>query len=141
MAFANLYSAHVQSVLDLSYPISVDSSFYPTFKKAAKQRILKQWPQYDRALKQAFSNRASNSSWGIVLEENGQPMLVIQNLACRVRNSNFRRLLRINLNDAPTQREPLVWDRAVFGLSLSPLNDTLTPVHNTQMNEVCAPST
>lgn len=135
MAFANLYGARVQSVQDLSYPIPVHTTFYPAFKTAAKKRIVKEWPIYSAVIKQAFKNSASDRVWGILLEKDGQPLLVIQNLSCIVRNSTFRRVLRINLNEAPVQRTPLVWDRAQFARALS--NDSIgtsNQVHNNQMN-------
>ena len=136
MAFANLYGARVQSVQDLSYPIPVHTTYFPAFKNAAKKRILKEWPTYGTVIKQAFKNSAADRTWGILLEKDGQPLLVIQNLGCVVRNNNFRRVLRINLNEAPTQRRPLVWDRDLFA---SRLSDTLNLVHNNQMNEGFGP--
>lgn len=143
MAFANLYGARVQSVQDLSYPIPVHTSFYPAFKTAAKKRIIKEWPAYSKIIKQAFKNSAADRTWGILLEKDGQPLLVIQNLSCIVRNSTFRRVLRINLNEAPVQRNPLVWDRAQFARGFqqsNELTDTLNLVHNNQMNEGSDPS-
>lgn len=98
MSFRNSYDARVLSVLDFNYAIPVHSAYYPTFKTAAKKRLLKSYPQFTRALTQAFNNRAASNAWGIVIEENGQPMIVLQNLACKVRNESFRRLLRINMS-------------------------------------------
>lgn len=99
MSFRNAYDARVVSVRDFDYVIPVHSSFHPAFKTAAKLRITKMYPHLQKALKQAFNNRAAKSAWGILIEDGGQPVCVIQNLACVVRNQSYRRVLRINLND------------------------------------------
>ena len=104
MAFRNSYDARVVSVRDFDYVIPVHSSYHPAFKTAAKMRITKMFPHLQKALKQAFDNRAAKSSWGILIEENGQPVCVVPNLACVVKNQSYRRLLRVNLNDTyPTK--------------------------------------
>lgn len=99
MAFRSSYDARVVSVRDFDYVIPVHSSYHPAFKAAAKQRITKMFPHLKKALKQAFENRAAKSSWGILIEDAGQPVCVVQNLACVVKNQSYRRLLRVNLND------------------------------------------
>lgn len=98
MSFRNAYDARVLSVLDFDYVIPVHAAYHPVFKNAAKKRLQKSYPEHARALTQAFSNRAVSNVWGVMIEENGQPMIVIQNLACKVRNNTFRRLLRVNVN-------------------------------------------
>jgi hypothetical protein len=104
MAFRSSYDAHVVSVRDFDYVIPVHSSYHPAFKAAAKKRITKMYPHLRKALKQAFDNRAAKSAWGILIEDDGQPVCVVQNLACVVKNQSYRRLLRVNLNDTyPTK--------------------------------------
>jgi hypothetical protein len=98
MAFSNAYDARVLSVRDFDYVIPVHSAYHPTFKNAAKRRLMKNYPEFTQAIAQAFSNRAASNVWGILIEENGQPMVVVQNLGCKVRNNTFRRLLRVNVN-------------------------------------------
>lgn len=98
MSFRNAYDARVLSVLDFDYAIPVHSAYHPTFKNAARKRLQKTYPEFTRALAQAFNNRAASNVWAIMIETNGQPMIVIQNLACKVRNNTFRRLLRVNIN-------------------------------------------
>lgn len=98
MAFSSTYDARVLSVLDFDYVIPVHSAYHPSFKVAAKKRLQKSYPKFSRALTQAFQNRAASNVWGIMIEEDGQPMIVVQNLACKVRNNSFRRLLRVNMN-------------------------------------------
>jgi hypothetical protein len=98
MAFRNAYDARVLSILDFDYSIPIHSSYHPCFKNAAKKRLQKSYPEFNRALTQAFMNRAASNVWGILIEQDGQPMVVVQNLGCRVRNNAFRRLLRVNMN-------------------------------------------
>ena len=98
MAFRNAYDARVLSVLDFNYEIPIHSSYYPSFKVAAKRRLQKSYPEFSRALTQAFQNRAASNVWGILIEQDGQPMVVVQNLGCKVRNNTFRRLLRVDMN-------------------------------------------
>lgn len=105
MAFNNAYDARVQSVLDFDYVIPVHSSYHPIFKAAAKRRLLRSYPHYSHAITQAFSNRAMKQVWGILIEKDGQPMCVFQNLACVVANQSYRRVLRVNLDESyPTRR-------------------------------------
>ena len=104
MAFRNAYDARVVSVCDFDYVIPVHSSFHPAFKAAAKKRITQMFPHLQKAIKQAFDNRAAKSAWGILIEDAGQPVCVIQNLSCVVKNQSYRRVLRLNLNDSyPTR--------------------------------------
>ena len=104
MAFRNSYDARVVSVRDFDYVIPVHSSYHPAFKAAAKKRITKMFPHLQKALKQAFDNRAAKSAWGILIEDDGQPVCVVQNLSCVVKNQSYRRVLRVNLNDTyPTK--------------------------------------
>jgi hypothetical protein len=105
MAFNNAYDARVQSVLDFDYVMPVHSSYHPIFKAAAKRRLIRSFPDYAQAITQAFSNRAFKQVWGILIEQDGQPMCVIQNLACVVKNQSYRRVLRVNLDESyPTRR-------------------------------------
>jgi NAD-dependent oxidoreductase involved in siderophore biosynthesis len=99
MAFSTLYNARVQSILDFNYELTIDSSFYPLFKNAARKRLQNTFPNAARAIQQAFRNRAVTRVWGIVIENEGQPLYVVQNLACKVTNQSYRRVLRINMND------------------------------------------
>jgi hypothetical protein len=108
MAFSTAYDARVVSVLDYDCELPVHSSFHPVFKTAAKRRLQKAYPDYARALTQAFNNRAAARTWGILIEADGQPMCVVQNLACVVRNPSYRRVLRVNINDTyPGNRLPI----------------------------------
>lgn len=127
MSFRSAYDARVVSVRDFDYAIPVHSSFHPLFKAAAKRRITKSFPAYAKALKQAFANRAATSAWGILIEEDGQPMCVVQNLACAVRNNSYRRVLKINVND----RYP----------SNSIIIDTSPPTRNTHWRVALGPET
>ena len=104
MAFRNAYDARVVSVRDFDYVIPVHSSYHPAFKTAAKKRITQMFPHLKKAIKQAFDNRAAKSAWGILIEDAGQPVCVIQNLSCVVKNQSYRRVLRVNINDSyPTR--------------------------------------
>ena len=99
MSFRSAYDARVVSVRDFDYVLPVHTSYHPLFKAAAKRRITKAFPTYAKAIKQAFANKAATSAWGILIEEDGQPMCVVQNLACAVRNHSYRRVLKINVNE------------------------------------------
>jgi hypothetical protein len=98
MSFTNRFDAQVVSVRDFDYPIPVHSVFHPCLKTAAKRRLQKVFPRYALALQQAFKNRAANSVWGILIEDRGQPMCVVQNLACNIGNTSYRRFLRIDVS-------------------------------------------
>jgi hypothetical protein len=98
MAFSTAYDTRVHSILDFDYVMPVHSAFHPVFKNAAKRRLQASYPNYSRAIAQAFQNRASSRVWGILIEENGQPMCVVRNLGCHVSNQRFRRVLKVNLN-------------------------------------------
>lgn len=71
----------------------------PQFADAAQQRIMKANSSYAAAIDHAFKTAAMQRVWGILLECDGQPMFVAQNLACRVRNSTFRRILKIDISN------------------------------------------
>lgn len=118
MAFRNSYDARVVSVRDFDYVIPVHSSYHPAFKTAAKKRITQNFPHLQKALKQAFENRAFKSVWGILIEDDGQPVCVVQNLACVVKNQSYRRLLRVNLNDSYPTRNFLPIDTSFLTRSI-----------------------
>ncbi len=127
MAFSSAYDARVVSVRDFDYIIPIHSTFHPAFKSAAKLRIQKMFPNIRKAIGQAFANRAASRVWGILIEDAGQPVCVVQNLACVVRNQSYRRLLRIDLNNHyPSNNR---------------LTDTSFLVHNIHRSEVSAPET
>lgn len=128
MIFRNNYDARVVSVRDFDTVLTVSAVYHPCFKVAARRRLIHSYPQYAQALKQAFDNKGYKSSWGIVVQDAGQPVLVLQNLACDVKNSSFRRLLRINVNDTYPPRAQVP-------------TDTSLPIHNIQTNEGSAPVT
>ena len=128
MLFRNNYDARVVSVRDFDVVLTVNAAYHPLFKVAARRRLIRSYPQYSQALRQAFDNKGFKSSWGIVVQDAGQPVLVLQNLACDVKNTSFRRLLRINVNETYPPRAQLP-------------TDTYPPVHNTPTNEGSAPVT
>lgn len=125
MSFRNNYDARVISVLDFNYELPVHSVFHPVCKAAAKRRLIKMFPNYVKPLNQAFANRAAARVWGILIMDGGQPMCVVQNLACAVRDKSYRRVLRINV-DAHYPGDP------------KPL-DTSFLTRNIRLNEVCDP--
>ena len=106
MIFRNQYDARVVSVQDYDVVLPVHSVYHPVCKTAARRRLIKAYPAYKKAIAQAFDNKAYKSSWGIVIEDAGQPVCVFQNLSCVVKNMSFRRLLRINVNDTYPPRGP-----------------------------------
>jgi len=127
MAFSTTYDARVVSVRDFDYVIPVHCSFHPAFKTAAKNRIQKMYPNLRKAIGQAFANRAASRVWGILIEDAGQPVCVVQNLACVVRNQSYRRLLRVDLNNHYPSNDPLT--------------DTSFLVRNIHRNGESAPGT
>jgi len=100
----NNVCGRVISVQDIPYALSPSSAYHPLCKTAALKRLSAHYPNLAAPLAAAFSRKAHRSSWGIVLEKDGQPLLVVQNLARVVRNDSFRRVLRINLNDISVPR-------------------------------------
>ncbi len=100
----NSVCGRVVSVQDLPYALSPSSAYHPLCKAAALKRLSTHYPNLAVPLAAAFGRKAHRSSWGIVLEKDNQPLLVVQNLARVVRNDSFRRVLRIDLNDISVPR-------------------------------------
>ncbi len=100
----NSMCGRVVSVQDLPYALSPSSAYHPLCKAAALKRLSSQYPNLAIPLTTAFHRKAHRSSWGIVIEKDRQPLLVVQNLARVVRNDSFRRVLRIDLNDISVPR-------------------------------------
>jgi hypothetical protein len=121
MIFRNNYDARVVSVRDFDTVLTVSSVYHPLCKVAARRRLIRSYPQYAQALKQAFDNKGFKSSWGIVIQDAGQPVIVLQNLACDVKNSSFRRMLRINVDDTYPPRATVLTDTYPL------VQNTLTP--------------
>ena len=122
-----MYDARVVSVQDYDVVLPVHSVYHPVCKTAARRRLIKAYPEYKKAIAKAFDNKAYKSSWGILIEDAGQPVCVFQNLSCVVKNMSFRRLLRINVNETYPPRGPP---------SACP-TDTYPPVHNIPSNAGC----
>ena len=100
----NRLCGRVVSVQDLSYVPSPVNAYHPLFKAAALKRLSTAYPNLAVPLAAAFSRKAHRTSWGIVIEKDNQPLLVVQNLGRVVRNDSFRRVLRIDVNDTSAPR-------------------------------------
>lgn len=100
----NRACGRVISVQDLSYVPSPSNAYHPLFKAAALKRLSTAYPNLAVHLAAAFSRKGHRTSWGIVIEKDNQPLLVVQNLGCVVRNNSFRRVLRIDLSDTSVPR-------------------------------------
>ena len=98
MSFRNTYNSRVVSVLDFNYELPVHSAFHPICKSAAKSRLMKAYPKYAKAIAQAFQNKASSRVWAFMIMDGDQHMCVVQNLSYNVRNADYRRVLRIDVD-------------------------------------------
>ena len=100
----NSACGRVVSVQDLSYSLSPVNAYHPLFREAALKRLSAAYPNLAVPLAAAFRRKAHESSWGIVIEKDNEPLLVVQNLGRVVRNDSFRRVLRIDVNDTSAPR-------------------------------------
>lgn len=88
----------VVSVRDLDYQVIPQISYHPAFSYAASERLVKQFPNLAEEIRYAFEFNAMKNAWGIVIENNGAPLFVAQNVSRVVNSPVFRRVLRIQLN-------------------------------------------
>jgi hypothetical protein len=91
--------SRVVSVNDLPYNLHATNAYHPLCKDAALRRLSSAYPALASPLSSAFGRQAHRSSWGIVIERSGTPLLVLQNIGLSVRNNAFRRVLRVDVND------------------------------------------
>lgn len=124
-------STHVVSIQDIPYVLNPSSSYHPAFLKGAQSR-LRTWtganPIYQAALLHAFSRVAARTAWAILFEFDGQPLLVLRNLANLQTSLTFRRILRVNLGAISLPSQP------------NSVTDISDPIQNTLMTEESDPS-
>jgi len=98
MSFRFGDATRVLSVLDLHYDIQVENFYFPALAAGAKKRLVKTYPTHADAIRHALSLKSAKHVWAIVLEQDNKPLFVAQNLSCPVREMNFRRVLRIQVD-------------------------------------------
>jgi hypothetical protein len=119
MSFRFGNATRVLSILDLKYEPQIQNFYFPALAAGAKKRLTRAIPQYEDAIKHALTLPSSRSVWAIIIEKDNKPLLVAQNLMCTVRNGDYRRVLRIQVDH------------------ISP--DTSHLIHNSRWREVSDP--
>jgi hypothetical protein len=83
---------------DLPYNIVGNSGYLPIALKAATKRLMNTVPLHlSPSIARAFTHRAINSVYAVVLERNGKPEYVVKNLQFHSITPVFQRVLRIVL--------------------------------------------
>jgi hypothetical protein len=88
------------SYTELPYEITTDAVYHSSFRPAASARLTNQLSgPVATAVRHALSVNASRQVWAIVIENDGQPMYVVQNMKYTLTPDNHRRVLRVRLPD------------------------------------------
>jgi hypothetical protein len=99
-------ATRVVSIRDLPYPISPPTCYHPAFLKGAIKRLtddrrythMNARPHLLAAIRHVLSHPAAKRTWGVLVERDGEPIFVAQNLGCDGTSLTFRRFLRVNLS-------------------------------------------
>ena len=132
-----MISSRVVSVRDIDYMINTDSCYIPCMTKAAIKRLGLAYPQYASEIGYALGSRASRSVWGVIIEHNNQPVLVLRNLMCHVSASTFRRVYRVQISDTCKGGLCPPHDHPFTPIPI----DTCVQAQNNQMHAESCPST
>jgi len=83
---------------ELPYPIETNGVYHSSFRRAASERLgnTVSGPAAS-ALQRALSVPNSKRAWAIVIENDGQPMYVVQNMKHSFQAEDQRRVLRVCL--------------------------------------------
>ena len=88
----------VLSIRDIDYELTPNACYHSMFRQAATERILKQCrggPVLQGRIRNAMEQFRAKTVWAVVIEENNEPVYVIQNLAYTNVAPAFRRVLRV----------------------------------------------
>jgi hypothetical protein len=83
---------------DLAYSVQADGSYHSSLRRAAASRLSNQLSgAVGSATRSAMAHPASKQVWAIVMEYDGQPMYVLQNVKQTLQPADQRRVLRVRL--------------------------------------------
>jgi hypothetical protein len=87
------------SYTDLPYELpDTNAVYHSAFRRASAERIINQVSgPVATALRRAFAVNGSKTAWAIVIENDGQPMYVVQNMKYTLTLETQRRVLRVRL--------------------------------------------
>jgi len=101
-------TSHVLPIIDIPYDLNADSIYNSAFCNAASKRLSQQTSaDISEALRSALATQASKHVWAIVIEQNQEPVYVLQNTRFTQIPYIYRRVLRVCLPAAPAYLAPL----------------------------------
>jgi len=93
---ATTMSVQFLSYADLPYDIQTDAVYHTSFRRAASDRIVNQLTgEVASGVRHALAVNGSRGVWAIVIENDGQPMYVVQNMKYTLQEPSQRRVLRV----------------------------------------------
>jgi len=90
----------VLSIRDIPYQFQTDTVYHSCTTKASAQRLLNSTPSWiSRAIHHAMQQPAAKRVWAIIVEQDDQPMFVLQNTQYSLVPLAYRRVLRVRVRD------------------------------------------
>jgi hypothetical protein len=86
----------VRSVRDIPYEIKPDTSYHPALIDSAIQRIRQ--TKIGERLSEALGYCVSDKVWAVIVEDEGRPLYIAQNLAHSKTAVHYRRVLCVPFN-------------------------------------------
>lgn len=95
----------VRSIHDIPYEIKPNTAFHPALREGAIERIRTKSPikEIGERLSEALEYYVSDTVWAVIIEDQGRPLYVAQNLALSRTTLPYRRVLCVQLNDTYSQ--------------------------------------
>jgi len=86
----------VLSIRDIPYQFQTDTVYHSCTTKASAQRLVNSTPSWvSRAIRYAMQQPAAKRVWAIIVEQDEQPMFVLQNTQYSLVPLAYRRVLRV----------------------------------------------
>ena len=86
------------SYTDLPYDIQTNAVYHTSFRRAASDRLANELTgEVASGVRHALAVNGSRGVWAIVVENDGQPMYVVQNMRYTLQPHHQRRILRVRL--------------------------------------------
>jgi len=100
-------SVQFLSYNDLPYDIQTNAVYHSACRRAASDRLTNQLAgPVASGVRHALAVNGSRGVWAIVIENDGQPMYVVQNTKYTLQEIHQRRILRVRLPLAPAYLAP-----------------------------------
>lgn len=94
-------ASKVVSIRDVDYQLPVDDTFHPSCLKGAIKRLSNRYDSLRHILPIVMKSDAAKGVWGVVFEKENNPYLVFSNLKYTNVRPQYRRILRVNLDNIP----------------------------------------